>query len=482
MNYSFFPNVILILLFLSACVPASSQLVPTITSIVPSPTVTSTNTSTPIPTSSPTASPFLDTTPRSTSPPTPTEALFPSDDLLSSVIKPYATVMELEYALILEEIQNDPGKFTNEYIENDSKIKILSHNGIPLIILASNQKTEVSEWRAISLKDLSELLGIKIGVSLLGDLVKNPSVNKIIGQEFNQVTIAGFMWEFLEPQPGIREPGYARWTDSLLNKWDSLRLRGHALLWPAKNPQWLRKNALYNDPNEAVKLIRDHISSIVSEHSRITEWNVVNEPYLWAPQYNYSRPDFFYEVIGDQAYLEAFSAAKDANPDAVLILNDTLNHSSIGKNSMTTKRTKELIDLLLEQNQGGNIVVGMQMHIDASNPPSEEDLVSTFQFYGVPIYITEMDVDISSIMGDQKERFFRQSEIYENIITACLKSGVCESITFWAIGDKYSWLEIYRNRPNSDATLFDDDLNAKPAYYAVLKALYQHLLAQQSPN
>ena len=334
------------------------------------------------------------------------------------------------------------------------------------IILATryNLETKSLEWDIVAPRDLGDALGIEIGVALAPtdtgkpDIIRDNQAEQIIAEQFNQVTAELFNWQYWEPKQGQTDPNYINWGQGLISQWNAegLNIRGHALLLPDKNPNWLK--SLSND--ELKKAIYDHVYNVVSNNKDIKEWNVVNEPYLEAPQYNYARSDIAYEKLGDDAYIIAFDAARDANPTAILLFNDTLNHASTGKGSMTTERTRQLIQAIhsAEKTSGKKLVdgVGMQMHIDANELLAEEDITNTMKSYGLPIYLTEIDVDISSVSTSDPQRFQKQADIYRMIIQAALKSGACKSLTFWAIGDKYSWLELYQNLPNSNPTLMND--------------------------
>jgi endo-1,4-beta-xylanase len=66
-----------------------------------------------------------------------------------------------------------------------------------------------------------------------------------------------------------------------------------------------------------------------------------------------------------------------------------------------------------------------------------------------------------------------QAQIYKSVLEACLESQVCKSFTFWVVGDKYSFLEkpefanVKGASLDADPTMFDDELNPKPAYFAI---------------
>jgi len=91
--------------------------------------------------------------------------------------------------------------------------------------------------------------------------------------------------------------------------------------------------------------------------------------------------------------------------------------------------------------------------------------------YGVPVVITEFDISLNTVKGTKAQRFALQAKLATAAVSACRQSKVCKEITFWGIGDKDSWLEVFMGEKNADATPFDDNLKPKPFYFAVRKAL-----------
>ena len=85
-------------------------------------------------------------------------------------------------------------------------------------------------------------------------------------------------------------------------------------------------------------------------------------------------------------------------------------------------------------------------------------------------------MDLSGIGGSEKGRLQTQAEIYASALRAGLRSGICKRFGFWDIGDQYSWLVVYANKPRTaEARLFDDSLNPKPAYFALLRVMLDEL-------
>ncbi len=66
-----------------------------------------------------------------------------------------------------------------------------------------------------------------------------------------------------------------------------------------------------------------------------------------------------------------------------------------------------------------------------------------------------------------------------DMLEACLESGVCKGFIVWGLGDEDSWLETFQALPNADPTMYDDNLQPKPACDAVYDTLLRHVRAHQ---
>lgn len=90
---------------------------------------------------------------------------------------------------------------------------------------------------------------------------------------------------------------------------------------------------------------------------------------------------------------------------------------------------------------------------------------------GVDVVITEFDVNLTGVAGPQSERLKLQAKIYREVLRAALEAGVTD-ITFWGLDDSNSWIEFALNQKDGDPTLFDENFQPKPAYYAILSLLF----------
>ena len=319
--------------------------------------------------------------------------------------------------------------------------------------------TETATPRPSTLRDLADKLGIQLGTEFSGWWFPDSEWKDIAGREFNLATVDyGIYWREIEPQQGQFAFGIADRQVSFAQS-NNMQIRGHALVFPETNATWLN-GAFTRDA--LIEILRNHIVQIMNHYKgKITQWVVVNEPYF--PPY---RPnDVFYSTIGSDYIEIAFQTARQVDPSATLLYNDTNNHSSKG---ITTQFSREMVQRL--KAKGLIDGVGLQMHLDGANPPDKQDVVSTMRSYGISVYVTEMDVDLRRLQGTQEQRYARQAQIYKDMFQACLESVVCKSITLWGFADDD---KFYKDNPTTPvlAKIYDQNLSPKPAYFAVRDAL-----------
>lgn len=318
-----------------------------------------------------------------------------------------------------------------------------------------------SDGLDLALRELTDAIGWRVGTAIDGAGWPKPSWQAIVRAQFNQVTVnAGLYWSEVEPAQGQFVFGFPDLQVAFAEA-NAQRIRGHPLVWafPDLLPTWISDGNL--TPTQLADAMTNHVTQLVSRYrGRVAEWVVVNEPgdYLSDP---------FAQRIGPQ-YLEmAFSAARAADPDALLILNNFADETSMG---WTTSATRSVASQLAAAGLVDR--VGLQMHLDGAHPPDPSDVVRTMQSYPVPVCVTEFDIDLSDVPGTQDQRWAVQATIAASMLRAAHDSGVCESFTVWGIGDggADSWL-AQPGTPLPMATPFDGNLKPKPFFGALLKGL-----------
>ncbi len=313
-------------------------------------------------------------------------------------------------------------------------------------------------------REYAEAIGVRIGSQsggwyFYGDF---GPVRALFLSQVDVATIDPFYWKGVEPEPGVFDFG---WADAQLDTWlkAGMRIRGHPLVWgadPENSPGWLTDGSLSSA--EMRQVIVNHVDTIVRRYrGRVSEWVVVNEPYL--PGYGYPLTDVFYNTIGPGYVDLAFETARNADPEARLILNNNDDEHSRGNIDGMRALAQHL------QSAGLLDAVGLEMHmVDMSwvpgGIPTAADVTSSIESYGMPCVVTEFDYDLSGYPGTEDEKLTRQAEVYTRLLGAALEAGVTE-ISFWTLTDGTG------QAPGSQPALFTDPAHPKPAYYAVRDAL-----------
>jgi endo-1,4-beta-xylanase len=186
----------------------------------------------------------------------------------------------------------------------------------PLLVAAAPLEAERRDTE--SLDQLYKGLGkIYFGtIAEQGKLETGENAN-IIKSRFGQVTPEYSMkWQETEPtrnQFNFAVPNYlVDWAVS-----NGKSIRGHALVWHEALPEWVSK---ITDRAELTSVIENHIAHVVGQwKGKIRAWDVVNE--IFSDDGGF-RDSVFYRVLGEDFVGIAFRAARKADPDAKLYIND----------------------------------------------------------------------------------------------------------------------------------------------------------------
>ncbi len=112
--------------------------------------------------------------------------------------------------------------------------------------------------------------------------------------------------------------------------------------------------------------------------------------------------------------------------------------------------------------------VGFQTHANLDGlPPDFVENMRRFKALGLDIAITEADVGLK--LAPSAADLRAQAEIYAQIVRSCLAVD-CRSLTFWGFTDGRSWISETQAGMGA-ATLLDEELRPKPAFFAVQRAL-----------
>ena len=322
--------------------------------------------------------------------------------------------------------------------------------------------TAIPTSRPPTLRDYADKIGFKIGFYYQGN---TPEFLQVASKHFNlgQIFIG---WPYSEPSQGNFDFTALQYYTSFAER-HKMATQAGMLVWQADLPEWVRRGNFSRD--ELIDVMQKHIKGLMSPYrGKVDQWLVVNESYL-SP---YRPNDLFYKTIGMEYIEIVFRVAREADPSAILIYNDACNWTAKG---ICTPLTRQIVEML--KPKGLIDGVGLQMHLLQSEnaPPEKSDVIATMISYGVPIYVTEFDVNLRNVRGTQDERYAFQANVYREMLEACLESGMCKSFTIFGISDKLSVWETEKSidgySPNADPLPFDDNFKPKPAYFAMLEVL-----------
>lgn len=322
---------------------------------------------------------------------------------------------------------------------------------------AAGDSTEETsdEDSSVGLKTLAEERGIRFG-AFYQYVFRGDDYDEIFETEFNTMTAGTFIGD--GSQNSRTEFDFTEMDDKVnFGRERDMEVHGHTLVWFDEIPDWLKETSTA----DIEAIMNERIDALVGRYKGMIKlWDVVNEPvndetgtlrldHKWA------------EAMGSDYIAKAFARAHDADPDAVLRLNE------YGIQDDTSKY-EGFKDLLINlKNEGVPVhAVGWQMHVKPGSfdPDTFLDRLNEIADLGFDNYITELDVELpeDATETDLEE----QKQTYKEVVETFLAARRIKSVVTWGLSDgDPDWLTD--NHP----FLFDEDLNKKPAYDGVQEAL-----------
>jgi endo-1,4-beta-xylanase len=308
------------------------------------------------------------------------------------------------------------------------------------------------------LRDLGSRRGIEVGTAVRSDVLKrNRAYRELVAAQFSSVTPENEMkWAVIEPSRGDFDFDPA---DGIVEKARDAgqKVRGHTLVWHAQLPGWVRDLG----PDALRAAMHEHIRRVIGHYDEdVGVWDVVNEP---ISDRGGLRQSVFERRLGPGFIADAFETAHAADPDAKLYLNE------IGAEGINAKSDR-LYEIVRDLRAEGVPIdgVGFQAHANLKGlPPDFVENMRRFRALGLDVAITEADVALKLEPSDADLR--AQARIYAEIVRSCL-AVECRSLTFWGFTDGRSWISETQAGMGA-ATLLDEDLRPKPAFFAVQRAL-----------
>jgi endo-1,4-beta-xylanase len=258
----------------------------------------------------------------------------------------------------------------------------------------------------------------------LGGVYSNPQkVN--FGKYFNQVVSEnGGKWGSVEATRNVMN-----WTDLdsayARAKQQNIPFRMHVLIWGNQQPSWIENLP----PAEQLAEIKEWFAAVAQRYPDIAFLEVVNEPTNDPPRKTSPTDQGsgnYIEALGGNGttgwdwIINSFKLARQYFPNTQLMLNDY----SVENVPANTQRYLNIINLLKKENLID--VIGIQGHAFSTRTTTSATLTSNLDLLatsGLPIYITELDID-----GLQDEV---QLAEYQRVFPLFWEHPAVKGVTLW---------------------------------------------------
>jgi endo-1,4-beta-xylanase len=220
---------------------------------------------------------------------------------------------------------------------------------------------------------------------------------------------------------------------------------------------------------------------------RTAVWVVVNEAIVNGKDRGHFglRTDVpWFNTIGSGYVAHAFHEAREADPHAMLLLNDfgyeTVNQ--YGDRPVDKMRaTLQVIDNLQKHDVPLD-AFGIQAHLLADHfherfyPRQYQHFIHELGQRGLAVLITEMDVLDDGLPKGRQQRDKQVADVYRRYLDVALESPHVKAVLSFGLTDRYTWLD--EDYPRDDGShrrplAFDRHLRTKPAYHAIHAKLSQ---------
>ena len=279
---------------------------------------------------------------------------------------------------------------------------------------------------------------------------------------FNFATLPYYWWGY-EKQRG--EPLHA--SRMRLAEWCGARgvaTKGHPLVWNYSQLKWLP-----DDLAQVEKLQLVHVSDCVKTfRGKIDMWDVVNETTNFAQKPNKKRAPTvtaMWEKVGRiELPRRAFRAARKANPNATLIINDFHVGDDFAEvvRGVVDEKGAPLYD-----------AIGLQSHMHGGTWSNAKlwTVCERFAKFRKPIHFTEMTV-LSGKKGWHRPKPWsstpegeaQQARDVKRVYTLLFSHPSVEAITWWNLTDAHAWMQ-------APSGLLDRNMSPKPAYNVLKKLI-----------
>ncbi len=303
---------------------------------------------------------------------------------------------------------------------------------------------------------------VKLGAAARSDRISDPRYVRTLVRNFDSLTPENEMKMFLlQPRRGRFDFKPAEALVRLARR-NRMAVRGHTLVYGSQLPEWVEYPRKPWTRKALLAVMRRHITKVVRHfRGRVSQWDVVNEAIDGDGRYI---RNVWFRAIGPSYVEHAFRAARKADPDADLFLNDNSTETTESPKSRAVYRLVRRLEHRGVPIDG----VGLQNHTDTEAYPRRRSLVASmnrFARLGLRVELTEMDV-LTNPRLDRAGQLRKQALAFTAAEQACRAVAACGRITTWGFTDNTTW-----RRPKDRPLLFDRHYREKPSFQALARGV-----------
>lgn len=326
----------------------------------------------------------------------------------------------------------------------------------------------------------------RVGAALESQQITNSTDIRLLSKHISSITATNVMKpQALAPSEGAYHFAPA---DALIDfaQANGIEVRGHTLLWHASAPAWFFAGDA-TDAQAYHAMVKQRLERYVTDvvthfKGTVYAWDVVNEVIGDDPVQPYREDSPWYAALGP-AYIEyAFRAARAADPDVYLFLNEY--------NTEYDDRRSNLLKVLEDLAARGVPIdgVGHQFHVQLGvSVAGVQAALEAVQQRGLLNHVTELDVSIyrdpvscfesavacqadygSSVSQALIVALSDQARLYRQLYDIFEDYPSVTSVTTWGLSDAQTWLNYYPVNRTNRPLIFDSEGSPKAAFWAIV--------------
>jgi endo-1,4-beta-xylanase len=334
-------------------------------------------------------------------------------------------------------------------------------------------------WRTAARRGI--VYGSAAATWQLGDYKYRQLLNRESAMMFTQDDL---LWYVLKPTPHARlDFSYADKIIDVAERYGQLVYGGPGLVWDEGfGDGWTDDDLWGIDEKRARHLLFGTLEQVVKRYrGRVAVWSVCNEVIIIAPgegKHGLRTDVPWWNTIGPEYVAHAFWVAQEADPDAMLLLNDT-GYETVNEygDRADAKRaaTLRVLDRLL--GQGVPIhAMGIEAHLlaykfaDRFHQNAYRTFLAELADRGLKILITEMDVNDDGLPANHDRRDQMVADVYRRFLDVALDEPAVAAVLSFGLSDRVSSLQ--EDYPPEDFEFrrplpFSRLMRPKPAFYAI---------------